>query len=216
MEITHASGAETRVLEAVKALRSGGGILVTDNPDRENEADLIFSTDFLTEEQVARMIRDCSGIICLCLPPDKTESLGLKMMVDENSSRFGTNFTVSIDGKHGVGTGVSARDRLTTIKTACAPESSNDDLALPGHIFPLKADRNGVLGRNGHTEATVDLMKLSGLSPYGVLCELTNPDGSMAKNEQIKSYSTKYGFPIVSIEDIIYVREAYGYNFFTR
>lgn len=204
---------ETRVMSAIKSLRSGNGILVIDNPNRENEADLIFSTDFLSVEQIARMIRDCSGIICLCLTPEKTKSLGLKMMAEENSSRFGTNFTVSIDAKNGITTGVSASDRLATIKTACAKEASISDLAIPGHIFPLRADSNGVLGRDGHTEATIDLMKLSALSPSGVLCELTNPDGSMAKNAEITAYSRKYGFPIVSVEDIKFVREKYGYNF---
>ena len=204
---------ETRVMSAIKSLRSGNGILVIDNPDRENEADLIFSTDFLSVEQIARMIRDCSGIICLCLTPEKTKSLGLKMMAEENSSRFGTNFTVSIDAKNGITTGVSASDRLATIKTACAKEASISDLAIPGHIFPLRADSNGVLGRDGHTEATIDLMRLSNLSPSGVLCELTNPDGSMARNEEITAYSQKYGFPIVSIEDIKLVRKKYGYDF---
>ena len=205
-------GAKSRVLDAVKSLRSGRGILVIDNPDRENEADLIFSTDFLSEAQVAQTIRDCSGIICLCLPPEKVDSLDLPMMTKRNSSRFGTNFTVSIDARYGITTGVSARDRLCTIKTACQSGISLEDLAIPGHVFPLRADPRGVLGRNGHTEATVDIMKLSGLSPYGILCELTNKDGSMSNNSEIMNYSRMYNLPVVSVEDLIVVRKKYGYN----
>ena len=204
---------ESRIISAVKSLRSGNGIIIIDNPNRENEGDLVYSTDFLKEQQVARMIRDCSGIICLCLPPEKTESLGLSMMTEKNSSKYGTNFTVSIDGIEGVTTGVSAKDRLTTIKTACGKNATKSDLAIPGHVFPLKADSRGVLGRDGHTEATVDIMRIAGLSPFGILCELTNRDGTMAKNRDITAYSQKYGFPIVSVEDIISVRLKYGYKF---
>ncbi len=207
------SGAVDRILNAVESLRNGRGILVVDNPDREDEGDLVFSTDFLSESQVAQTIRDCSGIICLCLPPEKVESLGLPMMTNNNSSKFGTNFTVSIDAKDGVSTGVSAKDRLRTIKTACrAGASAARDLAIPGHVFPLKADAAGVLGRNGHTEATVDIMKLAGLSPYGILCELTNKDGSMSKTPEIMKYSRAHDLPVISVKDITEMRGRYGYN----
>lgn len=131
---------EIRVLSAIKSLRKGEGIIVCDDPERENEGDLIFAADFLSEAQVAQMIRDCSGIICLCLTPEKVESLGLEMMTEKNSSRFGTNFTVSIEAREGVTTGVSAADRLATVKAACAAKAKKSDLAIPGHIFPLKSN----------------------------------------------------------------------------
>lgn len=206
---------EIRVLSAINSLKSGRGVIIQDDPDRENEGDLIFSTDFLKEEQVAQMIRDCSGIICLCLPPEKVDALGFQMMTSKNTSKFGTNFTVSIEAKNGVSTGVSALDRLKTIKLACSDSARNSDFAFPGHVFPLKADSFGVLGRAGHTEATVDIMKLAKLSPYGVLCELTNPDGTMSKGEELIDYSKQFSIPIVSVCDICLVREKYGYKFYT-
>lgn len=170
--------------------------------DRENEADLIFSAQNLTEEQMALLIRECSGIVCLCLPKQKVQALGLPMMVENNNSAYQTPFTVSIESKEGVTTGVSAKDRVTTIKSAI-----DDDgylkIVSPGHIFPLCANDNGVLGREGHTEASVDLMKLAELKPYAVLCELTNEDGTMAKGDQIDAFSQKYDMPIISINEII-------------
>lgn len=196
------SESSARLSAALESLKSGGGVIIVDDPLRENEADLVFSSDFLTENQVARMIRDCSGIICLCLPPDKVDSLELPLMAPENTSRYGTNFTVSIESRKGVSTGVSAHDRLATIKAACSPSATRADLATPGHVFPLRANPKGVVGRDGHTEATVDIMKLAGLSPFGVLCELTNPDGSMAKGKEIFDYGKKYGFPVVAVSDI--------------
>lgn len=205
---------EIRVLAAINSLRRGGGIIVCDDPERENEGDLIFAADFLSEGQVAQMIRDCSGIICLCLPPEKVEELGLEMMTEKNSSRFGTNFTVSIEARAGVTTGVSAADRLATVKAACKENAQKSDLAIPGHIFPLKSNPDGVLGRAGHTEATVDMVRLAGLSPFGVLCEITNPDGTMAKGRDIENYAALHKLPVVGVGDIIKVRKKYGYNFY--
>lgn len=205
---------EIRVLSAIKSLRKGEGIIVCDDPERENEGDLIFAADFLSEAQVAQMIRDCSGIICLCLTPEKVEALGLEMMTEKNSSRFGTNFTVSIEAREGVTTGVSAADRLATVKAACAAKAKKSDLAIPGHIFPLKSNPDGVLGRAGHTEATVDMMRLAGLSPFGVLCEITNPDGTMARGRDIENYAALHKLPVVGVGDIIKVRKKYGYNFY--
>lgn len=195
-----------RIRAAALSLRSGNGVLVVDDEDRENEGDLIYPAQTLTEAQVARLIRDCSGIICLCLTSEKVESLGLKMMADENTSRFKTAFTVSIEARNGVTTGVSARDRLTTIKTASADGCSSEMLSTPGHVFPLKANPDGVLGRAGHTEAVVDMMKISGLAPCGVLCELTNPDGTMARLPDIRDYGRRYGIPVISVRDIIRFR----------
>src|SRR5512145_63142 len=150
-----------RVEQALNALREGRGVLVMDNEERENEGDLIFSAEFLNETQMALLIRECSGIVCLCLTEDKVNSLKLPMMVERNSSRFQTAFTVSIEAAKGVTTGVSAADRVMTIKAAVADQAGPDDLHCPGHVFPLKARNGGVLERPGHTEATVDLNRLA-------------------------------------------------------
>ena len=197
-----------RVERALLALRNGQGVLVTDDENRENEGDLIFPAETLTVNQMAMLIRECSGIVCLCLTDDKVKSLKLPMMVDNNSSRFQTAFTVSIEATNGVTTGVSASDRVKTIKTAVADNAKPEDLNRPGHIFPLRARPGGVLERQGHTEATIDLMKLAGLKPAGVLCELTNPDGSMARLPEIIKFATKYNFPVLSVEDLVTYRKS--------
>lgn len=194
---------KSRVIKAISALQAGQGILLVDDEDRENEGDLIFSTDHLTETQVAMLIRECSGIICLCLPDNKIKDLKLPQMVSNNNSQYGTAFTVSIEAAKGVTTGVSARDRLTTIKAATAVDSQASDLCQPGHIFPLRATPGGVQARRGHTEGTIDLMKLAGLTESGVLCELTNSNGSMAKLTEITSFALKYEMVVLSIEDIV-------------
>ncbi len=192
-----------RIEIALTALRKGNGVLLVDDEDRENEGDLIYSAEHLTNEQMALMIRECSGIVCLCLTDDKASSLGLAPMVSLNSSRYGTAFTVSIEAKAGVTTGVSAADRVTTIKTAVAPDSKPDDLCHPGHVFPLRAQPGGVLSRPGHTEGTVDLMKLAGLQPAGILCELTNADGTMARLPEIVTFAKEHKMAVLSIEDIV-------------
>lgn len=193
------------VESALLSLKKGEGVLVVDDESRENEGDLIFSSQFLTESQMARLIRDCSGIVCLCVTPGKARALSLPLMVEENTSRYGTAFTVSIEATVGVTTGVSAMDRLTTVKAAACPQATPSDLSRPGHVFPLIARPGGLLERRGHTEATVDLMVLAGLEPVGVLCELMDPDGSgnMAKRPQIDSYGKTHGYPVVSVEDIV-------------
>lgn len=195
-----------RVKIAIENLQKGKGILLVDDENRENEGDLIFSAEKMTIPEMALMIRECSGIVCLCLPPEKATSLGLNLMVENNTSHYGTNFTVSIEAANGVTTGVSASDRITTIKSAIDENAKPENLVSPGHVFPLIARSNGVFERNGHTEGSVDLMKLAGLSPYAVLCELTNIDGSMAKMPEIKEFSKKYNYPIVSILDIMEYR----------
>lgn len=191
-----------RVQNAVKALKNGHGILVVDDEDRENEGDLIFSVENLITPQVAQLIRDCSGIVCVCLTEERVKALELPMMTQNNRCKNHTNFTVSIEAAYGVSTGVSAADRLITIKTAGNPSSKPSDLVTPGHVFPLKARPNGVLERRGHTEATVDFMKLAGFHPAGVLCELTNQDGTMARLPQVIDYGRKYDLPVVSVEDL--------------
>lgn len=200
------SSLNSSVMQALRALQTQNGVIVMDNHDRENEADIIFHAESLTTEQMALLIRECSGIVCLCLPPEKADALELPMMVTHNQSKFQTGFTISIEAKEGVTTGVSAKDRRTTVHAAIHPEGKMK-IVSPGHVFPLRAKANGVLERDGHTEATVDLMRLAGLSPYGVLCELTNPDGTMSKGEQIVKFAQKHDLPIVSIDEIIAYRK---------
>jgi len=195
-----------RVAKALAALRAGQGVLLVDDEDRENEGDIIFAAESLTTEQMAMLIRECSGIVCLCLTGEKVESLDLPPMVVTNNSRNKTAFTVSIEARFGVTTGVSAADRVTTIKTAIALEAKPDDLCRPGHVFPLRAAKGGVLARRGHTEGTVDLMRLAGLVPAGVLCELTNPDGSMARLPEVVHFAEKHGMVALSIEDLVRYR----------
>ncbi len=197
-----------RMENALDALRSGQGILVTDDENRENEGDLIFAAETLTEEQMAMLIRECSGIVCLCLTDDRVRKLELPMMVEDNSSRYQTAFTVSIEAAEGVTTGVSAADRVATIRAAIADDAKPGDLHRPGHIFPLRARPGGVLERGGHTEATVDMARLAGLKPYGVLCELTNPDGTMARLPQIADFAAKHAFPVLTVQDIVRYRKS--------
>lgn len=202
------SDARARVESAIEAIRAGRGVLVVDDEDRENEGDLIFASETLTTEQIAMQIRDCSGIICICITEEKARELELPMMVPENTSRYGTAFTISIDAKDNVTTGVSAADRLEAVRAVVADNASRKNLVAPGHMFPLVARSGGVLERPGHTEATVDLMRLAGLKPCGVLCELTNPDGTMARLPEVADYAKKYAFPLVSIQDMVaYLKE---------
>jgi len=196
-----------RVENALEHLRKGKGILLTDDENRENEGDLIFSAEHINVQDMALMIRECSGIVCLCLTNEKADQLELPYMVKENTSSFQTPFTITIEARNGVTTGVSAADRITTIKTAIAQNAKPEDLARPGHIFPLRAKDNGVLERNGHTEGSVDLMKLAGLKPEAVLCELMNEDGSMAQLNEIISFAQEHDLIVLSIEDIIYYRK---------
>lgn len=196
----------TRVERALESLQRGDGVLLVDDEDRENEGDLIFAAESITAEQMAMLIRECSGIVCLCLTDETVRRLCLPMMVSENTSRNGTAFTVSIEAKAGVSTGVSAADRVTTIRTAIADGCMPEDLARPGHVFPLRAQPGGVLTRRGHTEGTVDLMRLAGLRPAGVLCELTNPDGAMARLPEVVSFAERHGMPVLTIEDLVAYR----------
>jgi len=197
----------TRVHAALDAMRAGVPVVLLDDADRENEADLIVAADRLTVETMALMIRECSGIVCLCLSAERVRELELPPMASENGSRFGTAFTVSIEARHGVTTGVSAADRVTTIRAAVAPDARPSDLVRPGHVFPLRATPGGVLARAGHTEGSVDLAVLAGLSPAAVLCELMNPDGTMMRGEQIERFAALHGMPILTIADLIAWRE---------
>jgi 3,4-dihydroxy 2-butanone 4-phosphate synthase len=198
---------QERLEKALIHLQNGNGIILTDDKDRENEGDLIFSAHNMTIKQMALMIRKCSGIVCLCLTNEKADLLNLPYMVKENTSSFQTPFTISIEAKEGVTTGVSAKDRLTTIKVAANKNAKSNDLAKPGHVFPLRAKNNGVLERKGHTEGSVDLMKLAGLKPEAVLCELMNDDGTMAKTDTISQFANEHNLIVLSIQDIIHYRK---------
>ena len=197
-----------RVSRAIDAMKKGGGVILVDDDDRENEGDIIYAAESLTVEQTALLIRECSGIVCLCLDDETADRLDLPLMVSDNTSRYGTAFTVSIEAKNGVTTGVSAADRTTTIRTAAAPGCTAGDLARPGHVFPLRARKGGVLERRGHTEGTVDLVKLADSGRAGVLCELMNPDGTMAKMNDIIPFARAHGMTVVSIEDIVSYRKS--------
>ena len=198
-----------RVELALQAMRDGKGVLVVDDENRENEGDIIFAAEKMTEAQMAMMIRYCSGIVCLCMPEEKMKQLELPQMVADNTSSYGTAFTITIEAAEGVTTGESAHDRLTTIKAAINPDAKPSDLRHPGHVFPLTARTGGVLVRDGHTEASVDLARMAGLNPSGVLCELTNDDGSMARLPQVVAFGLQHGMTVVSILDIIEYRKAH-------
>ncbi|HAK93196.1 3,4-dihydroxy 2-butanone 4-phosphate synthase [Massilia sp. UYP32] len=199
---------EGRIAAALAAMRAGIPVILLDDFDRENEADLIVAAEKLSVETMALMIRECSGIVCLCLSDEKVRALELPPMAPENGSRYGTPFTVSIEARHGVTTGVSAADRVSTIQAAIARNAQPDDLVRPGHVFPLRATPGGVLARAGHTEGSVDLARLAGLQPAAVLCELMNPDGTMMRGEQIEQFAEERAFPILTIAELIQWRRA--------
>jgi 3,4-dihydroxy 2-butanone 4-phosphate synthase len=199
---------EGRIAAALAAMRAGIPVILLDDFDRENEADLIVAAEKLSVESMALMIRECSGIVCLCLSDEKVRALELPPMAPENGSRYGTPFTVSIEARHGVTTGVSAADRVSTIQAAIARNAQPDDLVRPGHVFPLRATPGGVLARAGHTEGSVDLARLAGLQPAAVLCELMNPDGTMMRGEQIEQFAEERAFPILTIAELIQWRRA--------
>jgi len=199
----HSTDLEGRIAAALAATRAGIPVILLDDFDRENEADLIVAAEKLTVDTMALMIRECSGIVCLCLSADRVRALELPPMASENGSRYGTPFTVSIEARHGVTTGVSAADRVTTIRAAIAADAQPEDLVRPGHVFPLRATPGGVLARAGHTEGSVDLATMAGLQPSAVLCELMNPDGTMMRGEAIERFAEERGFPILTIAEMI-------------
>jgi 3,4-dihydroxy 2-butanone 4-phosphate synthase len=191
-------------------MRAGVPVILLDDFDRENEADLIVAADRLTVETMALLIRECSGIVCLCLTADRVRELELPPMAAENGSRYGTPFTVSIEARHGVTTGVCAADRVTTIRAATAADARPEDLVRPGHVFPLRAAPGGVLERAGHTEGSVDLATMAGLRPAAVLCELMNPDGTMMRGDAIDAFAEEHGMPILTIAEMIAWRKRHG------
>lgn len=192
-----------RVENAIKALRAGKGVVVLDDEDRENEGDVIWPAETITPAQMALTIRHGSGIVCLCLKQAMCDKLELPMMVAHNTSKNGTAFTISIEAAKGVSTGVSAADRVTTIKAAVADDAKPSDLSHPGHIFPLVAKEGGVLTRRGHTEASVDLVTLAGYKSAAVICELTNDDGTMSRAPEVVAFAKTNDICVVTIEDLV-------------
>lgn len=194
---------EQRFHRALDDMRQGHPVILVDNFDRENEADLIVAAEKISVATMALLIRECSGIVCLCLPEETLNRLELPLMVAKNESRFQTAFTVTIEAREGVTTGVSAQDRVTTIRAAIAEDAQPYDLARPGHVFPLRATPGGVLARTGHTEGSVDLARMAGLKPAAVLSEITNPDGTMAKGNAIDQFARKHDMVVLSIAELV-------------
>jgi 3,4-dihydroxy 2-butanone 4-phosphate synthase len=179
--------------DVIAQVRAGRPVLVLDDAGREDEADLVVAADLVRPETMAMLIREGSGIVCLCIRPDQASALRLRPMVEVNRSRYATAFTQSIEAAHGITTGVSAADRVQTIQCALRSTLEHSEIVSPGHVFPLIARAGGVLERQGHTEAAADLAELAGCAPAGVLCELMNPDGSMAKGAQIAAFAERHG-----------------------
>ena len=197
----------SRIAAALAALREGRAVVLQDDHDRENEADLIVSAERMSVEMMALFIRECSGIVCLCLNDERVRALELPPMTTNNESRNTTAFTVSIEAREGVSTGVSAADRLTTIRAAIADHAKPSDIVRPGHVYPLRAMPGGVLARRGHTEGTVDLVTLAGLKPAGVLCELMNADGTMMRGADIERFAAKHNMPMLTIAELVEFRQ---------
>ena len=196
----------SNIKDALEDLRQGKMIILVDDEDRENEGDLTMAAEKVTPEAINFMSKYGRGLICLSLHPDIVERLKLPLMVQDNQSRFQTAFTVSIEAKNGVTTGISAADRAHTILTAVADDAQPDDLVQPGHIFPLRSRRGGVLFRTGQTEGSVDLARLAGLKPAGVICEIMNEDGTMSRRPDLDQFAKKHGLRIVTVADIIAYR----------
>ena len=191
------------VEDAIKDIKAGRMIILVDDEDRENEGDLTIAAEFITPEIINFMVTHGRGLVCLSLAPHLAEKLNLAPMSQDNKSRFGTNFTVSIEARHGVSTGISAKDRATTILAAVDKDAKASDLVTPGHIFPIKAQAGGVLARAGQTEGSVDLARLAGLTPAGVICEIMREDGEMARLPELIDFARTHGLKIATIRDII-------------
>jgi 3,4-dihydroxy 2-butanone 4-phosphate synthase/GTP cyclohydrolase II len=196
----------TRIEEALEQIRQGRMVILVDDEDRENEGDLCLAAEKITPEAINFMAREGRGLICLSLTEERADELDLPLMVRENSSSFGTAFTVSIEARRGVTTGISAADRAHTIQVAIADDTTARDLARPGHVFPLRARKGGVLVRAGQTEGSVDLARLAGLKPAGVICEIMNDDGTMARMPQLQEFAARHHLLIVTIADLVAYR----------
>src|SRR4051812_7269480 len=194
------------IADIVSAIRAGEIVILVDDEDRENEGDLVFAAEFVTAEKVNFLAKHGRGLVCMAITESHALRLGLKPMVEQNRSRHGTNFTVSIEAAEGIASGISAHDRALTIKVACAENSTQDDIVQPGHVFPLIAQPGGVLVRAGHTEACCDLARLAGRSPAAVLCEIMRDDGSMARLPDLLQFAAEHKLKIGTIADLIEYR----------
>ena len=204
--MTNVSDPFERVERAIEVTRRGGMVIMVDDEDRENEGDLVIAAEHCDANAVNFMTKHGRGLICLSLTPDRIEQLGLRMMVPTDPGSMGTAFTVSIEARRGVTTGISAADRAETIRVAADPGYGADDIVSPGHIFPLRAQPGGVLVRSGHTEGSVDLARLAGCSAAGVICEIMRDDGEMARMDDLEGFAREHGLPIVAIADLIEYR----------
>src|SRR5580693_3842631 len=200
------TGPFARIEEAVEAIAAGRIVIVVDDEDRENEGDLTIAAEKITPEAINFMARYGRGLICLAMTPERLDELEIPLMVSQNSSRFETAFCVSIEAKHNTTTGISAADRAATVLAAIDPSTKPSDLVRPGHIFPLRARSAGVLARAGQTEAAVDLARLAGLHPSGVICEIMNKDGSMARVPQLSRFARRHNLPMITVADLITYR----------
>ncbi len=204
--MTNPQTAVASVEQAIEAVRAGRMIIIVDDEDRENEGDLMIAAEKVTPETINFMSKHARGLICLPLTRQRLIELQLPLMVSDNTARFETAFTVSIDAKKGVTTGISAYDRAATVLSVIDPRTGPSDLARPGHIFPLQAREGGVLARTGQTEAAVDMARLAGLYPAGVICEIMSEDGTMARMPQLQKFGAEFGIPILTVADLIQYR----------
>ncbi|MEM7448457.1 MAG: 3,4-dihydroxy-2-butanone-4-phosphate synthase [Myxococcota bacterium] len=199
-------GSFPTVARAIEAIRQGEMVILVDDERRENEGDLVMAAELVTKEAINFMATHARGLICLSLTTERVEQLGLPMMVEANGADRGTAFTVSVEARYGVTTGISAADRAHTVRTAVDPEAGPNALVRPGHVFPLRARPGGVLQRTGHTEGSVDLARLAKLQPAGVICEIMKEDGTMARYPDLEVFASKHGMMILSIADLIQYR----------
>jgi len=198
----------SKIEDAIAALAQGGMVVVVDDESRENEGDIIVASEAVTPETIAFMMKHACGLICVAMEGERLDALDIPLMVPQNTEYHKTAFTVSVDYLLGTTTGISAADRAATVQALMDTAAAPDDFARPGHIFPLRAHPDGVRGRPGHTEAAVDLARLAGKAPSGVICEVANDDGTMARLPELVAFAALHGLPLISIEDLIAFIEA--------
>ncbi|HCV72785.1 MULTISPECIES: 3,4-dihydroxy-2-butanone-4-phosphate synthase [Rhizobium/Agrobacterium group] len=192
-----------KIEDAIEAISRGEMVIVVDDEDRENEGDIIAASDSITPQQIAFMMNHARGLICVAMPGERLDALDIPLMVSRNTESLKTAFTVSVDYIPGTTTGISAADRAKTVRALVSEGSRPEDFARPGHIFPLRANPEGVLGRTGHTEAAVDLCRLAGKYPCGTICEVANDDGTMARLPQLEIFAERHGLLVVTIKDLV-------------
>jgi 3,4-dihydroxy 2-butanone 4-phosphate synthase len=192
-----------KIEDAIEAISRGEMVIVVDDKDRENEGDIIAASDSITPQQIAFMMNHARGLVCVAMPGERLDALDIPLMVSRNTESLKTAFTVSVDYIPGTTTGISAADRAKTVRALVSEDSRPEDFARPGHIFPLRANPEGVLGRTGHTEAAVDLCRLAGKFPSGTICEVANDDGTMARLPQLEVFAERHGLLVVTIKDLV-------------